>query len=66
MMTSDNDDVSVLADMFAEPQGYYQPESSATFAEHVLQDGRVLKMRLVGHNPLWVRSARPLTAVRPR
>ena len=41
--------------MFAEPEGYYQPEKEPTFAKHEMQDGRELSLRMVGHNPLWVR-----------
>lgn len=41
--------------LFAEPEGYYQPEKQPTFASHAMQDGRELTLRMVGHNPLWVR-----------
>jgi hypothetical protein len=41
--------------IFAEPEGYYQPEKEPTFAKHEMQDGRELNLRMVGHNPLWVR-----------
>ena len=40
--------------MFADPEGYYQPEKEPTFAKHEMQDGRELSLRMVGHNPLWV------------
>ena len=43
--------------LFAEPDGYYQPEKEPTFAKHEMQDGRKLSLRMVGHNPLWVRTA---------
>lgn len=39
--------------IFAEPEGYYQPEKEPTFAKHEMQDGRELNLRMVGHNPLW-------------
>lgn len=40
--------------LFNEPEDYYQPEKEPTFVCHGLRDGRELRMRLVGHNPLWV------------
>lgn len=52
-MDSDNEDGGGV-DLFAEPQDFYKPEAEATFASHTLLDGRELKVRLVGHNPLWV------------
>ena len=42
-------------DLFQEPADYYQPEKQATFASHQLLLGKELTVRLVGHNPLWVR-----------
>ena len=42
--------------IFQEPEGYFQPEKPATFAEHTLLSGQVLRLRLVGFNPLWVQS----------
>ncbi|KAM0719568.1 hypothetical protein Q7P37_003698 [Cladosporium fusiforme] len=39
--------------IFAEPADYYQPEKEPTFAQHEMQDGRELRLRMVGHNPLW-------------
>jgi len=41
-------------DLFQEPADFYEPEKQATFATHLLQSGRALQVRLVGHNPLWV------------
>lgn len=41
-------------DLFQEPEDFYQPEKEATFASHQLLSGKELKIRLVGHNPLWV------------
>ena len=42
------------SDLFQEPKGYFQDEKPPTFAEHTLLSGEVLRLRLVGHNPLWV------------
>jgi predicted nicotinamide N-methyase len=39
--------------LFQEPQDFYQPEQEPTFEEHQLLSGEVLRLRLVGHNPLW-------------
>ncbi|KAF2652793.1 hypothetical protein K491DRAFT_695318 [Lophiostoma macrostomum CBS 122681] len=50
-MTSDSEEDGV--DLFQEPHDYYQPEKTATFACHELLTGTELKIRLVGHNPLW-------------
>jgi hypothetical protein len=41
--------------MFQEPADFYEPEKQATFASHQLLSGKELTVRLVGHNPLWVR-----------
>jgi hypothetical protein len=41
--------------LFQEPSDYYQPEKEPTFATHQLLSGKDLRVRLVGHNPLWVR-----------
>ncbi|KAI9835035.1 MAG: hypothetical protein M1819_002587 [Sarea resinae] len=38
---------------FQEPEGYFEPAKPATFAEHQLISGKVVTVRLVGHNPLW-------------
>lgn len=40
-------------DLFAEPTDYYPPSPKPTTQTHTLLSGRVLKLRLVGHNPLW-------------
>ncbi|KAF2851823.1 nicotinamide N-methyltransferas-like protein Nnt1 [Plenodomus tracheiphilus IPT5] len=50
-MTSDADEEGL--DLFQEPADFYEPEKQATFATHRLQAGDELKVRLVGHNPLW-------------
>lgn len=41
-------------DLFREPEGYYQPTPPATYVEYQLKSGELLKLRLVGQNPLWV------------
>ncbi|KAF2140616.1 uncharacterized protein K452DRAFT_309742 [Aplosporella prunicola CBS 121167] len=40
-------------DLFREPDGYFEPEKPPTFASHRLVSGEELRVRLVGHNPLW-------------
>jgi nicotinamide N-methyltransferase len=47
-------DTEDTIDLFQEPAEYYKPEPEATFASHTLLSGKQLKLRLVGHNPLWV------------
>lgn len=42
-------------DLFQEPADYFEPEKEATFATHKLLSGEEFTVRLVGHNPLWVR-----------
>lgn len=42
-------------DLFQEPVDYFEPEKEATFATHQLLSGKEFTVRLVGHNPLWVR-----------
>lgn len=54
-MTSDGEDLAEHGDLFNEPDDYYQSEKPATFVEHTVQSGQ-LRLRLVGHNPLWVRN----------
>lgn len=53
MSDSDSDSGGELG-IFQDPEGYYKPEPEPTFVTHTLLDGRELKLRLVGHNPLWV------------
>jgi len=48
------DEEPIDESLFKEPDDYYEPEKAATHAEHTLLSGEVLKLRLVGHNPLWV------------
>ena len=58
-MVSDSDEpVALDAALFHEPDGYYEPEKPPTYAEHTLLSGEVLKLRLVGHDPLWVKITR--------
>lgn len=52
-MASDSDEGDIS--IFQEPSDFYEPEKEATFASHLLLTGKELKLRLVGHNPLWVR-----------
>ena len=40
--------------IFEEPDGYLAPEKPPTFTEYTLLSGEVIKLRLVGQNPLWV------------
>lgn len=51
-MSSDDEDLPT--DIFQEPPGYFPPPLSHTFTSYTLTSGQVLKLRLVGHNPLWV------------
>ena len=55
-MTSSSEGSPGHGNLFNEPDDYYQPEQPATFVDHTLQSGQKLHLRLVGHNPLWVRS----------
>lgn len=50
---SDSDD-GINADLFQEPENFFKPPPEPTFATHTLLSGKELKLRLVGHNPLWV------------
>ncbi|KAF2816852.1 uncharacterized protein BDZ99DRAFT_456664 [Mytilinidion resinicola] len=50
-MASDSEDGDL--NLFAEPEGFYQPEKSATYAPYTMLSGQELQVRLVGHNPLW-------------
>lgn len=55
MMSTDDEEVENDASLFQEPDDFYQQEKPPTFVEYTLANGRLLKLRLVGHNPLWVR-----------
>ncbi|KAH7385989.1 putative methyltransferase-domain-containing protein [Pyrenochaeta sp. MPI-SDFR-AT-0127] len=50
-MVSEADEENL--NLFQEPADFYEPEKEATFASHQLLSGEELKVRLVGHNPLW-------------
>ena len=50
-MAPDDED---LGSLFQEPEGYFEPEKPATSAEYILHSGETLRLRLVGHDPLWV------------
>ena len=52
-MLSDEDENLDNA-MFQEPNDYFQPEKPYTHTDYVLLSGHTLRLRLVGHNPLWV------------
>ncbi|MCJ1234998.1 nicotinamide n-methyltransferase [Varicellaria rhodocarpa] len=47
------DEVEELGDLFQEPNDYYMPEKPVTYAAHTLLSGETMRLRLVGHNPLW-------------
>lgn len=54
---SDSDD-DVHAKLFQEPDDFFNPPPEPTFATHTMLSGGELKLRLVGHNPLWVGKSR--------
>ncbi|TVY45257.1 Protein N-terminal and lysine N-methyltransferase [Lachnellula occidentalis] len=47
------DSDSETMDLFTDPPDYYPPSPKPTTETHTLSSGRVLSLRLVGHNPLW-------------
>jgi len=49
---SDDEEAASL-DIFQEPADFYQPEKPPTFVNYTLKSGQSLKLRLVGHSPLW-------------
>jgi hypothetical protein len=51
---SDSEDEAGL-NIFEEPPDYRQPEKPPTEASYQLKSGEAITVRLVGHNPLWVR-----------
>lgn len=59
---SENEDAGGM-NLFEDPEGFYLPEKQPSFVEHRLLDGRGLRLRLVGHNPLWVGLTRFLACV---
>jgi nicotinamide N-methyltransferase len=48
------DESDSFQDMFEEPTDFYSKEKEHTFETYALQSKKQLKVRLVGHNPLWV------------
>jgi len=50
--TPENEDFQGL---FEEPKDFFTKEKENTFENYSLQSGQELRLRLVGHNPLWVR-----------
>ncbi|KAI9823754.1 MAG: nicotinamide n-methyltransferase [Thelocarpon impressellum] len=50
---TDELDGDIQADIFKEPDGYYEPEKPPTQVCHTLLSGEAVTLRLVGHNPLW-------------
>ena len=54
VLNSSSDEEIGDINIFEEPDGYLPPEKPPTFIEHTLLSGEVIKLRLVGHNPLWV------------
>ncbi|KAL8919294.1 MAG: hypothetical protein Q9208_006859 [Pyrenodesmia sp. 3 TL-2023] len=51
-MSSQDEDL-IDSSIFQEPSDYYPPPKPATFESRTLQTGETLRLRLVGHNPLW-------------
>ncbi|KAK0254423.1 Protein N-terminal and lysine N-methyltransferase efm7 [Friedmanniomyces endolithicus] len=53
MSEPSEDDDETTAGLFKEPDDYYPPEKEPTVVEHRMLSGPILKLRLVGHSPLW-------------
>lgn len=53
-MAPHDDDSDGSIGIFEEPVDFYEPEKKPTEVEHRMQNGQTLKLRLVGHSPLWV------------
>ncbi|KAK1810410.1 Protein N-terminal and lysine N-methyltransferase efm7 [Friedmanniomyces endolithicus] len=53
MSEASEDDDETTAGLFKEPDDYYPPEKEPTVVEHRMLSGQSLKLRLVGHSPLW-------------
>lgn len=49
-----SDDYSLDTAIFQEPPGYFKAEAPGSYEEFTLLSGQALRLRLVGHNPLWV------------
>ena len=54
-VSGDGEDLADTA-LFQEPEGYYEPEKPPSFVEYTLPSIGKLRLRLVGHSPLWVRT----------
>ncbi|KAI4202667.1 MAG: hypothetical protein LQ346_001929 [Caloplaca aetnensis] len=52
-MSSLDEDL-IDSSIFQEPSDYYPPPKPATYESRTLQSGETLRLRLVGHSPLWV------------
>ncbi|KAF2154189.1 hypothetical protein K461DRAFT_223843 [Myriangium duriaei CBS 260.36] len=52
-MSDSEDGDAVAADMFNEPDDFYEKPKPATSQTHQFLDGRELPLRLVGQSPLW-------------
>ncbi|MCJ1254949.1 nicotinamide n-methyltransferase [Lignoscripta atroalba] len=52
-MASDDDEDLAHSTIFQEPEGYFKPEKASTYAEYTMLSGQILRLRLVGHSPLW-------------
>ncbi|KAL8692566.1 MAG: hypothetical protein Q9218_002435 [Villophora microphyllina] len=53
MSSQEEDGALIDSAIFLEPSDYYPPPKPATFESRTLPTGETLKLRLVGHNPLW-------------
>lgn len=47
------------AGIFQDPEGFYPPDKEPTFAEHHMLSGQIIRVRLVGSHPLYVRRLIP-------
>lgn len=55
MSAVSSDDQALIDDsLFKEPAGYFEPDAPPTYTDFTLLSGQTLRLRLVGHNPLWV------------
>ena len=54
-VSGDEEDLADTA-LFQEPEGYYEPEKQPSFVNYTLPSVGKLRLRLVGHSPLWVRN----------
>lgn len=53
-MSSTDDEGGEAGDLFAEPEGFYEAEKQPTFVTHITEEGKEVRLRLVGSSPLWV------------